>query len=55
MGDNVWDSAGTDCHSLDLEKLIGSLFGGDTMDDEAALDIVQDAEMLPRLLNGNNI
>ncbi len=55
MGDDIWDGASTNCDSLNLEKLVGSLLGGDTVDNEAALDIVQDTEVFPRLLNADDI
>lgn len=55
VGDNVWDTLGTNTGLADLEQLVSGLLSGDSVDGEAALDIVEETEVLARLLNGNNI
>ena len=55
VGDNVRDALGAESDLLDLEELVGRLLGRDAVDDEAALDIVKETEVLARLLNRENI
>ena len=55
VGDNVRDTAGTKLHLLNLEELVGGLLGGDAVDDESALDVVEDAEVLAGLLDRDNV
>jgi len=55
VSDNVRYAPGTNGHLPDLEELVGSLLGGDTMDGESALDIVQQTEMLIRLFDRDHI
>ena len=45
VGDNVGNALGTQSHFTDLEEFVGSLLWGDAVDSEAALDIVQKAEV----------
>lgn len=53
--DNVGDTTGTELHLLNLEELVGGLLGGDAVDDESALDVVEDAEVLAGLLDRDNV
>lgn len=55
VGDNVGDATGTELHLLHLEELVGGLLGGDAVDNESALDIVEDTEVLARLLDRDDI
>jgi len=55
VGDNMGDTTGAESDAADLEKLVGGLLGGDTVDGEAALDIVQQTEVLAGLLDGDDI
>lgn len=55
VGDNVGDSARAELHLLHLEQLVGGLLGGDAVNDESALDVVQDTEVLARLLDRDDI
>ena len=55
MGDDMGNTVGADGNLADLEQLVLGLLGGDAMDGEAALDIVEDAEVLARLLNADNV
>ena len=55
VGDNVGNATGTELHLLDLEELVGGLLGGDAVNDEAALNVVEDTEVLARLLDRNNV
>ena len=51
VGDDVGNTTVADGHLTDLEELVGSLLGGDTVDGEAALDVVEETEVLARLLD----
>lgn len=55
VGDDVGDAASAELHLLHLEELVGGLLGGDAVDDEAALGIVEDAEVLARLLDRDDV
>jgi len=55
VGNNVGDAFCAESDLSDFEELIGSLLGSDTVDGEAALDIIEEAEMFARLLNRDNI
>ena len=55
VGDDVWDTLGANTGLADLKELVGSLLRGDAVDGEAALNVVEETEMLARLLDGNNI
>jgi hypothetical protein len=53
--DEEGDTLGTELHLLDLEELVGSLLGGDAVDGESTLDVVEETEVLARLLNGDDV
>jgi len=53
--DDVWDSASTNGNFADFQKLVGSFLGGDSVNGETALDIIEEAEVFARLLDGNDI
>ena len=55
MGNNIGDASVAESNLLYLEELVGRLFSGDLVDNKAALDIVQQAEVLVRLLDGEHI
>jgi len=55
VGDDVWNTTGTELNLLDLEELVGSLLSGDSVDEESSLDVVEDTEVLSGLLNGDNV
>lgn len=55
VGDDVWDALCANCGLADLQKLVGSLLGGDAVNSEAALDVIQETEVLARLLDGDDI
>ena len=55
VGDDVGDTLAANGNLAHLEKLVGSLLGGDTVDGETALDVVKETEVLARLLDRNDI
>lgn len=55
MRDQEWDSALAQLHSLDLSELVFGLLGLDSVDGEAALGVVNQAEVLAGLLDGDDI
>lgn len=55
MRDQEWDSATAKLDALDLAELVLSLLGLDTVDGEAALGVVDEAEVLAGLLDGDDI
>ena len=55
VGDDEWDTLGANTGLPDLEELVGSLLGADAVDGEAALDVVEETEVLARLLDGDDI
>jgi hypothetical protein len=55
VGDNIRNTLGADGHFPDFEQLVGSLFWGDPVDGETALDVVKQTEMFARFFNGDNI
>ena len=55
VGHNVRHCASAECDFAYFEELVGRFLGGDAVDREAAFDIVQQAEVLARFLDGNHI
>ena len=55
MRDNERNTLGTNGDLADLEEFVGGLLGGDAVDGEAALDVVEETEVLARLLDRNDI
>ena len=55
VGDDMWDTFGTDGDPANLQELVRRFFRRDTMDSESALDVVKKTEVLARLLNRNDI
>lgn len=55
VGHNVGDALGTELMFTDLEELEGSLLGGDAVDGEASLDVVEETEVLAGSLNGDDV
>ena len=55
VGDDVGNTTVANGHLTDLEELVGSLLRGDAVDGEAALDVVEETEVLAGLLNGDDV
>lgn len=55
VGDEVGDALGTELVLSDLEELEGGLLGGDSVDGESALDVVEQSEVLARLLDRDDV
>ena len=55
MRDQEWDSATAKLHALDLAQLVLGLLGLDTVDGEAALGVVDEAEALAGLVDGDDV
>lgn len=55
MRNQEWDSALAKLDALDLAELVLGLLGLDAVDGEAALGIVDEAEVLAGLLNGDDV
>ena len=55
MRDQEWDSAPAKLHALDLAQLVLGLLSLDAVDGEAALNVVDQAEILASLLDGDNV
>ena len=55
VGDNVGHAPVAESNLLHLEKLVCRLFSCDPVDNKAALNVVKQAEMITRLLDGEHI
>ena len=55
IGHNVWDLVGTDFLSLDFAELKFGFFGLQGLEDELALGVVEDSEVLAGLLDGDDV
>jgi hypothetical protein len=55
VGDDVWDTLGTELVTTDFAELEAGLFGGNSVDGESTLDIVEESEVLAGSLNGDNV
>lgn len=55
MRNQEWDSATAKLHALDLAELVLGLLGLDSVDGEAALGVVDEAEVLASLLDGDDV
>lgn len=55
VGDNMRDTTGTESDLADFEEFVAGLLGSDAVDREATLDVVEQTEVLARLLDGNDI
>lgn len=53
--DNVRDALGAQFDLLHLKQLVARLLGRDAVHDKATLDVVEDAEVLARLVNRDDI
>lgn len=51
MGNDEGNTLGTKLNLLNLEELVGGLLGGDSVDGESALDVVEETEVLAGLLD----
>jgi len=55
VGNNKGDALGADPNLLDFEEFVFGLFCGDTVNGEAALDVVDEAEVLTSFIDGDDI
>lgn len=55
MRDQEWDSTTAELDALDLAELVLGLLGLDAVDGEAALGVVDEAEVLAGLLDGDDV
>lgn len=55
MRNQEWYSSLAQLYTLDLAQLVFGLLGGNTVDGEAALCVVNETEVLASLLNGDDI
>jgi len=55
VGDDVWNTLLGNTDLGDLAELVASLLGGDAVDGETALDVVDKTESLVGLLNGDDV
>ncbi len=55
MRDQEWDAALAQLYALDLAQLVGGLLLLDAVDSVAALGVVDEAEVLARLLEGDDV
>lgn len=55
MRDQEWDSPTAKLNTLDLAQLVFGLLGLDAVNGEAALGVVDEAEVLARLLDGDDV
>ena len=55
VGDEVRDTLLSELVSLDLQELEGSLLGGDSVDGESTLDVVEETEVLARPLDRDDV
>jgi len=55
VSENVGNTLAANSYPADLEELVGGLLGGDAVDGEAALHIIEKSEMLAGFLNGDDI
>ena len=55
MRNQEWHSTATQLHALDTSQLVFSLLSGDAVDGETALGVVDKAEVLASLVDGDNV
>ena len=55
VGNDVGDTLGAELVSSDLEELERSLLGGDSVDGESSLDVVEESEVLAGSLNRDDV
>jgi len=55
MGAQVWDTLGPNPHLADFAELVLGFFLSDAVDNEAPLDVVDQAEVLTSLVDGDDI
>lgn len=55
VGENVRDTLGAELVLANLAKLESGLLGGDTVDSETALDVVEETEVLAGALEGDDV
>jgi len=55
VGDDEWNTLLGNADLGDLAQLVACLLGGDAVDGEAALDVIDETEGLVRLVNGDDV
>lgn len=55
VGDNMRDTTSTESDFADLEELVGGLLGSDAVDGKSTLNVIEETEVLARLLNTDDI
>lgn len=55
VGDDVGNTTVSESDTANLQELVGGFLGGDAVDGEAALDIVEETEVLARLLDRDDV
>lgn len=55
MRNQEWDTAAAELHAFDLAELVLGLLVADAVDGEAALGVVDEAEVLARLVDGDDV
>jgi len=55
VGDDEWDTLGSDTDLGDTAELVLALFRGDSVDGESALDVVDQTEVLVGSLHGDDV
>lgn len=55
VGDEVWNTLGAELDTLDLAELVAGLGLRDAVDGEASLGVVDEAEVLAGLLDGDDV
>lgn len=55
MRNQEWDSSFAQLYPLDFAQFVLCLFSSDAMDGEATLGIVDESEVLPSLLDSDNV
>lgn len=55
VGNEVGDTLGAELVLSDLEELEGGFLGGDSVDGESTLDVVEESEVLARLFDRDDV
>lgn len=55
MGDDEGNTLGSELDLADLQELVGGLLLGDAVDGESTLDVVEETEVLSRLLDRDDV
>lgn len=55
VSDKEWNTLGPQLNTFNLAEFVGGFFGADSVDGKSTLDVVHDAEVFTRFLDGNYI